>query len=235
MALKKLFPHTPVIRIDRDTTSRKTAMHDLLEQVNRGEPSILVGTQMLAKGHHFANITLVAILDADSGLFSADFRGPERMGQLLVQVAGRSGRESKPGKVLIQTHQPEHPLLNSLITQSYHHFAQQLLSERQQSNLPPYSYMALIRADAKELPQAESFLRDMRRQLEQTKQPCSVLGPLPAPMTKKAGRFRAHLLLQSNHRRDLNQALQQLCELGDQHTLGKRLRWSIDVDPIDLF
>ena len=233
-ALLRLFPSTDIIRIDRDTTSRKQAMQNLLDRVHLGEPCILVGTQMLAKGHHFADVTLVAVLDADGGLFSADFRGPEKMGQLLVQVGGRAGREGKPGKVMIQTHQPEHPLITSLVNDSYHQYARQLLDERQASGLPPFGHLALVRAEANNLQQPEQFLRELRQHGGNNAN-VRLLGPLPAPMTKKAGRYRAQLLLQAEQRKDLHQSLQQLCEFGDQLPLGKKVRWSVDVDPVDMF
>ena len=239
-ALQQLFVDTPVIRIDRDTTSRKNAMQELVDEVHRGEPCILVGTQMLAKGHHFPDVTLVAILDADGGLFCADFRGPEKMGQLLVQVAGRAGREAKPGRVLIQTHQPDHPLIQSLTQDSYQQYARQLLQEREQTGLPPYGYLTLLRAEHKQLEIAEQLLRDIRRQSEanhqgSNNQTVQCFGPLPAPMTKKAGQYRAQLLLQATDRRALNQRLQAICHFADHHPYGKKVRWTIDVDPSDMF
>ncbi|ARN74398.1 primosomal protein N' [Oceanicoccus sagamiensis] len=232
-ALKRLFPSTDIKRIDRDTTSRKQAMQQLVAEVHKGEPCILVGTQMLAKGHHFPDVTLVAVLDADGGLFSADFRGPEKMGQLLVQVAGRAGREAKAGKVIIQTHQPEHPLITSLVNDSYHHYARAILSERQASGLPPFAHLALLRAEANNLEQAEALLQDLRGWVDHSG--CQVFGPLPAPMTRKAGRFRAQLLIRADQRKPLHRTLQQLCSLAEQHPLANKVRWSIDVDPSDMF
>ncbi len=232
-ALKRLFPSTEIKRIDRDTTSRKQAMQQMVAEVHEGEPCILVGTQMLAKGHHFPDVTLVAVLDADGGLFSADFRGPEKMGQLLVQVAGRAGREAKAGKVMIQTHQPEHPLITSLVNDSYHQYARAILTERQASGLPPFAHLALLRAEANNLEQAETLLQALRNSSDSSG--CQIFGPLPAPMTRKAGRFRAQLLVRSDQRRPLHRVLQQLCSLAEQHPLGNKVRWSIDVDPSDMF
>ncbi|MBF3246615.1 primosomal protein N', partial [Pseudomonas aeruginosa] len=146
--LRILFPNHPVLRIDRDSTSRKHAMRDLFATINSGEPCILVGTQMLAKGHHFPRVTLVAILDADGGLFSADFRASERMAQQIVQVAGRAGRAEEPGRVLIQTHLADHPLLVQLTEDGYFAFAEQALSERRAAGLPPFAHLALLRAEA---------------------------------------------------------------------------------------
>ncbi|MCR8921534.1 primosomal protein N' [Dasania sp. GY-MA-18] len=234
--LQQLFPGTEVIRIDRDTTSRKNAMQDMVDEVHKGEPCILVGTQMLAKGHHFPDVTLVVILDADGGLFSADFRGPEKMGQLLIQVAGRAGREAKAGQVMIQTLQPEHPFLLSLVNNNYKLFAQQLLRERKLLGLPPYGHLAIIRADHHNLAEAEQLLQALRQHSEQgqTSQ-AQCLGPLPAPMTKKAGRFRAQLILQADTRPLLHQRLQHIVAIAEQHPLAKKVRWSVDVDPADMY
>lgn len=237
-ALHGLFPNTSVIRIDRDTTSRKMAMQELLASVYTGAPCILVGTQMLAKGHHFPDVTLVAVIDADGGLFSSDFRGPEKMGQLLVQVAGRAGRASKAGKVMIQTHHPEHPLINSLVNNPYQHYAKQLLKERENSGLPPFGHLALIRAESNNPQQPEEFLRALRMQIESNtpveNPEVRFLGPLPAPMARRAGFFRAQLLLQADKRKPLHHSLKRLCDAGEQHALGKKLRWSVDVDPVDM-
>ncbi len=233
-ALQRLFPDIPVHRIDRDTTSRKHAMSDILAEVNHGAPCILVGTQLLAKGHHFADVTLVAILDADGGLFSADFRGPEKMGQQLIQVAGRAGRESKPGTVVIQTHQPDHPLLKLLIEQGYPTFARQLLAERQASGMPPFAHLALLRAEASNMQQPEQLLAELRQSLP-ANNGAQIFGPLPAPMARRAGRFRAQLLIRSEQRGDLHRCCQQLIASAEQHPLARRLRWSLDIDPIEMF
>ena len=149
-------------RIDRDTTRRKGSLDAKLAQIQKGEPAVLVGTQMLAKGHHFPNVTLVGILDADGGLFGADFRAAERMAQLLVQVAGRAGRGQRPGRVLIQTHHPDHPLLKVLVREGYRHFGAAALSERQQAALPPFSCLALLRAEAPRRDRAMCFLEEAR-------------------------------------------------------------------------
>ena len=235
-ALQQLFPNTAVIRVDRDTTSRKHAMQYLVDEVHKGEPCILVGTQMLAKGHHFPDVTLVVIVDADAGLFSADFRGPEKTGQLLIQVAGRAGREVKPGRVLIQTLQAEHPFLQSLTQNNYSQFSQQLLREREIIGLPPYGYLAIIRADHSDLHTAEQFLQTLRQESEKDEYSrARCLGPLPAPMTKKAGRFRAQLIIQASDRASRHQRLQHISQLAELSPLGKKVRWSIDVDPLDMF
>jgi len=235
IALATHFKDTNIIRVDRDTTSRKHAMSDMLAEIANGEPCILVGTQMLAKGHHFPNVTLVVILDADSGLFSTDFRSSERFGQLLTQVAGRAGREEKPGTVLIQTHHPEHPLLATLIHESYNSYAANLLAQRQQAALPPFRFGVMIRSEAKNINTAEELLREIRQQYQPENKSVTFLGPLPAPMTKKAGHYRAQLWLQASSRRSLQQLLTRIAIFAENSPLGKRTRWSIDVDPIDMF
>ncbi|MGM8226078.1 primosomal protein N' [Cellvibrio sp. ARAG 10.3] len=236
-ALRQLFPHTRILRVDRDSTRSKHAMHRLLEEVQAGEPCILVGTQMLAKGHHFPLVTLVVIIDADAGLFSTDFRGPERMGQLLLQVAGRAGRADKPGKVILQSHHTEHPLVQTLMLQGYHALAELLLHERRVTQLPPYRHLALLRAESKRPELAVEFLRLARAQAEQW-QPTSphftYLGPLPAMMEKRGDRFRYQLQFNSAQRKTLQQLLTQLAAHLEGEPLGKRVRWSIDVDPQEM-
>jgi primosomal protein N' (replication factor Y) len=225
-----------VLRIDRDTMRRKDAMQTVIDEVHTGKPCILVGTQMLAKGHDFPRVTLVGIVDVDQGLFSADFRGAERMAQLLIQVAGRAGRAEQKGLVLIQTHHPDHPLLQTLIVDGYDSFADATLRERKEAGLPPYAHMALLRAEAtsRELPL--EFLLQAKR-LAQADYPGAValLGPVPAPMEKRAGRFRAQLLLQASERADLQNLLTRWLPALENHKAGRKVRWSIDVDPLEMF
>lgn len=235
-----LFPDYPVLRVDRDSTSRKDAMNQLFATIQRGQPCILVGTQMLAKGHHFPRVTLVSILDADGGLFSGDFRASERMAQLIVQVAGRAGRAEEPGKVIIQTHLAEHPLLIQLTEQGYFAFAEQAISERRAAGLPPFSHLALLRAEAHKPGQAEGFLDEacsMAEQLLAQMGPHSVelLGPVPAPMERRAGRFRAQLLVQAGARAQLHRLLNAWMLQLEQMPSGRQVRWSLDVDPVDLY
>ncbi|KGK82880.1 primosomal protein N' [Stutzerimonas degradans] len=235
-----LFPDYPVLRIDRDSTARKGAMEQLFGTINRGEPCLLVGTQMLAKGHHFPRVTLVAILDADGGLFSADFRASERMAQLIVQVAGRAGRAEEPGRVIIQTHLADHPLLVQLTEQGYFAFAEQALSERRAAGLPPFSHLALLRAEAHRPGQAEEFLEQAcslaERLLDELQLGgIELLGPVPAPMERRAGRYRAQLLLQGNSRAPLHRLMSAWLVQLEQLPGGRAVRWSLDVDPIDLF
>lgn len=235
LILQQLFPDTPLFRIDRDTTQRKNAMQNMVNAINKGGAAILVGTQMLAKGHHFPDVTLVAIIDCDAGLFGSDFRAPERMGQLLIQVAGRAGRAEKPGSVYIQTHFPEHPLITTLISRGYHPFAQDLLAERTQLGLPPCGFMALIRSEHTQVQTSEIFLRETRQLAENLRLPIKILGPLPSPLAKKAGRFRFQLLFVSQQRQTLQQLLKQL--MGNLESLpsGRKVRWSVDIDPQDMY
>ncbi|MDT8403167.1 primosomal protein N' [Sulfuriflexus sp.] len=233
-ALAEMFPAVGVIRIDRDSTRRKGAMQTMLDSIHSGEKQLLVGTQMLAKGHHFPSVTLVGILDADQGLFGADFRASERMAQLIIQVAGRAGRADKPGQVLLQTYHPEHPLLRSLLTEGYAAFAAQALRERREAELPPYTAMAILRAEATDRDRPLGFL-SKAYELASGLADASVelLGPLPAPMERRAGRFRAQLLLQAPQRGPLQHLLTAWLPALDELAEGRKVRWSIDVDPAD--
>ncbi|NKB47119.1 MAG: primosomal protein N' [Legionellales bacterium] len=234
--LMELFPQYPVIRIDRDNVRRQQTMRTLMQQIMQGDPQILLGTQMLAKGHHFPQVTLVGVIDADHGLFSTDFRGQERLAQLLLQVAGRAGRAQHAGDVLIQTHAPEHALLQTLISQPYDVLAKTLLTERQHALLPPFATLALLRCDAKTLPQAMTHLTQVKQRLNHRENPqLAVLGPIPAPMQKRAGFFRAQLLLSSVSRQVLQQALTNLSQQKDCLIMRPHLKCTLDVDPLELF
>ena len=238
-ALSERFPDARIDRVDRDSTRRKGALQGVLDAIHAGETNILVGTQMLAKGHHFPNVTLVGILDADGGLFGADFRTAERMAQLLVQVAGRAGRGQRPGRVLIQTHHPDHPLLRVLVREGYRHFGEAALTERRQAALPPFSCLALLRAEAPQRERAMAFLEDARARAQQfvdTHESMHVqaLGPVPAPMERRAGRFRGQLLLQSDERAPLHGLLAPWLEELETLKSGRRVRWSLDVDPQEM-
>lgn len=236
-ALQHAFPTTRILRVDRDSTRARGAMNKLLQEIHSGHPCILVGTQMLAKGHHFPNVTLVAIVDADAGLFSADFRGPERMGQMLVQVAGRAGRAEKPGRVMLQSHHTEHPLVQTLFAQGYHTFAKAILQERHAAQLPPYRYLALLRAESKRAELAVEFLRMARQQamqLHASSPHLHYLGPLPAMLEKRGDRFRYQLQFNSAHRKSLHALMERLIQQLESHALAKRVRWTIDIDPQDM-
>ena len=238
--LQILFPDIPVLRIDRDSTTRKGSMDALLTTIGSGQPCIMIGTQMLAKGHHFPRVTLVAILNADGGLFSADFRASEKMAQLIVQVAGRAGRASDLGRVIIQSQLADHPLLVQLSEQGYFAFAEQALSERRATALPPFSHLALLRADALKVEQADTFLEDAysiaEQLIEQLKiEGVELLGPIASPMERRAGRYRAQLLFQASSRAQLHRLLTPLCNNLENLASARQSRWSLDVDPIDLF
>jgi primosomal protein N' (replication factor Y) (superfamily II helicase) len=229
--LAEMFADYSAVRIDRDSTRRKGELAKLLQAVSEKKYQLLIGTQMLAKGHHFPDVTLVAVLDVDGALFSYDFRAAEQMAQLLVQVGGRAGRASKPGKVLVQTHYPQHPLLQDLINNGYHHFAKQALVERNLAYLPPYSYQALIRAEANYPSYPEKFLRSLTMQ---SFSGCELAGPIPAAMEKKAGKYRFHLVIQAKQRRDLHAGIKYLLINIKQNEWLNKVRWSIDIDPQDL-
>ena len=233
-ALRGHFPTARIARVDRDSMRRRGALEQFVEQARSGEIDILLGTQMLAKGHDFPGVTLVGVLDADQGLFGADFRSTERMAQLMVQVAGRAGRADKPGEFLIQTHQPHHPLLRELLANGYAAFATMVLQERAGAALPPYSGLALLRAEAPDNTQPAVFLRaarDTARALGH--QRVLLLGPVPAPMERRAGRYRAQLLIQAQRRLDLQALLTQWVPMLEKIKAGKDLRWSLDVDPVE--
>ncbi len=232
--LQQQFFGYPVFRIDRDTTRGKTAMADFLDTIGQGEPALLVGTQMLAKGHHFPDVTLVVMLDMDGGFFSTDFRAIEKTAQMVLQVAGRSGRADKPGQVVLQTRISNNPYFQHLMRGNYEKFADQLLSERQQYNLPPYSYQSLIRAESVQQQDPQQFLASIRQQLSST-QLGDIFGPVPAIMERRAGRFRAQLLLTAPTRGQLHNLAAQAVSIASNHSAARRVRWSIDVDPVDLY
>jgi primosomal protein N' (replication factor Y) len=235
--LQKAFTGYRVIRVDQDSMQRKNAMAELTTTLNEGEPCLLVGTQMLAKGHHFPNVTLVVIVDTDQGLLSGDFRGIERMGQQIVQVAGRAGRAEKRGIVIIQSYRADHPLLTQLVQEGYHQFAKNLLTERSISGMPPFSFMALVRAESKQPDNAKLLLTkaaQIARRLQPPSADCSYLGPIPAFMERRNERFRYQLQLQFSNRQIRGQLLGQLIQELNKDALSKRTRWSVDVDPLDM-
>ncbi|QJD28525.1 primosomal protein N' [Methylococcus geothermalis] len=233
-ALQRLFPEIGVARIDRDSTRGRHSLARILERVHQGEVRILLGTQMLAKGHHFPGVTLVGILDVDAGFYSTDFRAAEHTAQLIVQVAGRAGRGEKPGTVLLQTRHPDHPLLQRLLRDGYPGFAAAELAEREAACLPPFGYQALWRAESKDLGRAMDFLARLREEAEGKNGAVHWLGPAPAPMPRQAGRYRAQLWLKSARREALHASLTDaLARL--QETPERRVRWSLDVDPVDFY
>jgi primosomal protein N' (replication factor Y) len=235
--LNQLFPEFKTIRIDRDSTRKKGALDSALAAIHSREYQILIGTQMLAKGHHFPHVTLVGLLDVDSALYSNDFRASERLAQLFTQVAGRAGRASKPGEVILQTHHPEHNLLRVLLERDYHHFALTALQERQMSWLPPYTHLTLFRAESNHIDQVETFLCQVRQTLEVHpgfNEGCAILGPTPAPMLKRAGRYRWLLLLQADLRSTMQTLLTSARPAIQLLPLANKVRWSMDIEPYDL-
>ncbi|WP_046166855.1 primosomal protein N' [Chromobacterium vaccinii] len=235
-ALQRMLPEARVLRIDRDTTSRKDAWDEVYRKVHGGEVDILVGTQMLAKGHDFGTLSLVAALGADGGLYSADFRASERLFAQLMQVAGRAGRADAPGEVLVQTQWPDHPLYQALVAHDFDGYAATLLNERRQAGFPPSTFQALLRADSPALAQATAFLRQAREALEPLAEGVLISGPAPALMARLAQRERAQLVLESPQRGALHRLLHQLPPLLDglAKAHGRALRWSLDVDPQEL-
>lgn len=232
--LNQRFPDIGIARLDRDNTRRKGSLQQLLDDIRSGYRRILIGTQMLAKGHHFPDVTLVGIVDIDQGLFGADYRASERMAQQVLQVAGRAGRADKSGSVIIQTHFPGHVLLHTLINKGYPAFAAMTLAERQQAGLPPFACQVLLRADATQAAPAQAFLQEAANLARHYQADIELLGPAPAPMERRAGRYRAQLLIQAAQRSALHALLQVWVEPLSQLKSARKVRWSIDVDPLDL-
>ena len=230
--LSALFPHHPVLRIDRDTTQGKQAMGEKIADINRGQAAILVGTQMLAKGHHFPALRCVVILDVDQGLYHPDFRGAEKTLQLLTQVAGRAGRSDDRGRVIIQTHLPDHPLLQHWCQSGYQSVSRELLEERQSRQLPPFSHMAVVRADSRTPQRALNFLAALQQAgLGAAAADCQWLGPMAASMEKRAGRHRAQWLLYAARRGTLHRAVARIIDLIESQKKPADLRWNVDIDP----
>ena len=232
--LAEQFADVPVLRVDRGTTQKRDGLAQQLAKLG-DTPGILVGTQILAKGHDLPHLTRVAVVGVDEGLFSTDFRAGEKLAQQLIQVAGRAGRAGKRGDVWLQTHHPDHPLLNTLISGGYHAFAEAELEQRQMAGFPPFAHLALLRAEAQHVDAAQQFLRAAKRALRAHDASLEMHGPLPAPMPRRAGLHRVQLLLSSPERRALHRALD--LALPDIHALpeARRTRWSLDVDPMDLY
>ncbi|OTG95550.1 primosomal protein N' [Acinetobacter sp. ANC 3832] len=234
-SLNELFPNFPILRVDRDSTSRVGSWQRIYDQIQKSEPTILLGTQMLAKGHHFPYVTLVAILDVDAGLLSVDFRAAERTAQLIVQVSGRSGRGEKKGDVYLQTLRPDHPLLSILLDNDYRAFAKQTLSDRKLALLPPCRYAILIRCESKSQEENQKFLNEMSQLLRQQSEEnlIDIWGPIPAPMERKAGRYQAHVVLLSLDRAKMHFYIRQWW-LQLLHAKPSQMKVTIDVDPQEL-
>ncbi len=233
--LKEIFPDTAITRVDRDSTRKKDALQNKLDDIHNGKYQIIIGTQMLSKGHDFPGVTLVGILNVDHGLYSTDFRATERLAQLIVQVAGRAGRCKNKGKVLLQTHQPEHPLLNRLLARGYEAFSAEALKMRESCALPPYTFMVLVRARASQQNLTEQFLQDIKNSVfRNTSSKLNILGPIPAMLERKAGIYQSQLIIISPSRKALQQHLATWVQAIQQRPLTKRVRWNIEVDPLDM-
>jgi primosomal protein N' (replication factor Y) (superfamily II helicase) len=246
--LAALFPDAPCIRLDRDVVRRRGDMEAAMRRMASGEARIMVGTQMVTKGHDFPNVTLVVVLNADQGFFSTDFRAPERLAQTIVQVAGRAGRGEKAGEVLIQTEFPDHPLLRSLLAEGYDGFARAALAERRQASWPPFSRLAAVRDSAKTAEAALAFLTEARKAAEDLRAARSgsalgsrtesrairLLGPAPAAMAKRAGRYHAQLLVESADRSALHRFLDAWLPALESLPSVRRVRWALDVDPVEI-
>ena len=235
-ALCAQFPDHRVARIDSDSTQGRGAIGEALALAEQGGADILVGTQMLSKGHHFPKLTLVGVVNADQGLFGTDFRSTERLAQSIIQVAGRAGRESRQGEVIIQTAFLDNPFWQHLIDGGYQKISADALAERETTRWPPFTWLALIRSAAHKQQDAHAFLEVARQYVEARKiEFLRVLGPVNAPMARKAGRYRTQLLLQSSDRKALHQVLHGLRPTLENEPTARKVRWSIDVDPIELF
>jgi primosomal protein N' (replication factor Y) len=234
--LSTLFKDVPILRIDRDSTQRKSAMAKLTQKIHEHDQAILIGTQMLAKGHHFPNVTLVVIMDADAGLFSSDFRGMERTAQLVTQVAGRAGRAKKPGHVLLQTYHPDHAAIECLCNLGYEHFAIDGLAERKSLSLPPFYHQVIVRAESGNEQEAMQLLSAMRNDLEPLfAKDVYLVGPYAAIIVRKAGQHRALISIKSAHRAPLHQATQMMTDWLEQSTRQHKIRFAIDVDPLETY
>ena len=230
--LQARFDDVPVIRIDRGSTGQRDGLQKHFDALGN-RPGILIGTQMLAKGHDLGNLVLVVVVGIDEGLFSADFRSGEKLAQLLIQVAGRAGRADRPGTVLLQTHHPEHPLLQTLVGGGYHAFADGELALREAAGFPPFAHLALLRAEAKQAELPLQFLQLAKTLLEGSG--IDLHGPLPAPMPRRAGYVRSQLLLAAPARAALHVALEGAVPALYAAPEARRVRWSLDVDPLDLY
>ena len=238
------FPQKKVLRIDRDSTRLKGSMAEMTDLAKRGEVDILLGTQMLAKGHDFPKVTLVGMLEVDQGLFSCDFRATERLSQLITQVAGRSGRGQRGGEVIIQSRHPQNPILVQLVQKGFLSVAKSLLVERKSAKLPPFRFQILIRAEAHEEDLVRAFLLSVKGGLELAWQELQLAdteqldfdlwGPIAAPMLRRQGRYRYQLMMNSGSRKQLHQLLSAIEPAIYKSKLTRKVRWSIDVDPQEM-
>ena len=232
-ALRHHFPEAVLTRLDRDAITTKTALERELNRIKSAEVDIIIGTQMLTKGHDFPNVTLVGVLDADQGLFALDFRSQEKLYQQLLQISGRAGRHQH-GEVYIQTQFPDHEFYQQLLAQDYATFARQEIKNRRMLNYPPIGYISLLRAESHYAKQGLDFLRWCKQKLSK-QEGVFVSDAVPAPMEKRAGRYRAQLMMHSQSRSDLHQFQHRLISLISNNKQQSSVRWSLDVDPIDLY
>ncbi|WP_018692054.1 primosomal protein N' [Algicola sagamiensis] len=232
--LSEQFPDTTIYRIDRDSTRRKGSLEKQFSDILKGKPCLIIGTQMLAKGHHFPRVSLAVIIDVDGGLYSADFRAQERLAQLIVQVAGRAGRAAIAGKVLMQTHHPEHPLLQDLINNGYAHFSRLALEERQAAQFPPIRQMALVRVSSLDAQACQSFIEGLKVALSPIEE-LQAFGPMPALLEKKAGKFRFQLQMIAKKRSTIQKAAATLLTAIPKLPTHRQVKWSLDIDPQDLY
>jgi primosomal protein N' (replication factor Y) len=232
--LAERFPEHAVERFDRDRLQHQDALEGAIDRVASGTARILVGTQMLTKGHHFPDVTLVGVLNADQSLFSTDFRAAERLAQTIVQVAGRAGRAERPGEVLIQSQYPDHPLLRTLITAGYGQFARDALAERAAAHWPPYGRIAVLRASGTAPDAALAFLQAAVRAANRP-EGIALREPIPSTMTRRAGRYHAQLLIECGNRGRLQQFLGGWVPAVEALSRPASLRWALDVDPLEVF
>jgi primosomal protein N' (replication factor Y) len=232
--IEALHPDLPIARLDRDVVVGREALGQALGEIESGRARIIVGTQLLTKGHDFPDVTLVGVLNADQGLFGADFRSEERLAQTIVQVAGRAGRRDFRGEVLIQTHYPKHPVLRKLLDGDYAGFAEHALAERRATGWPPYSHLAVFRAEHRERERVFELLGRLKRHCGPDTAELRVLGPTPAWMERREGRYRAELVLRALRRPELHKLLDNCLAALASWREARRLRWSLDVDPAEL-
>ena len=229
--LAERFADFPVIRVDSDTMTSRQSMPDLIEQLGSGDPVLMIGTQMLSKGHHFPHVALVAVVDADALLFSPDFRGEERLLQLLTQVGGRAGRDGTPGEVLIQTRHPDHPLMQHL-GRPYHTALPALLNQRSQAGLPPHGALGVIRCDSQDRQEGLGFLSQIRNGVTAPRG-AQIIGPLPAAMARRKNRYRSQLVISAKSRSMLAKVMADLITAAEATRQSHRLSWSVDIDPYE--
>ena len=232
-ALAERFPSVPLLRVDRETTRTRAAQSTLDVRLPNYGPALLVGTQMLAKGHDLPRLTLVAITSVDEGLYSVDFRAPERLAQLVVQVAGRAGRGERPGRVLLQTRHPDHPLLSRLLAGGYGALARELMEERRAAQLPPFAHHVLLRAESIREPSLFAFL-DAARALLPSDTRITMAGPMPSPLPKRGLKWRGQLLLAASERGALHRMLSPWVQALEALPQARGVHWSVDVDPLDV-